>query len=364
MGIPVFFHYSFLLILPFLAWAFGNNLKSMAGYVDIPMSRLQHSPYVWGLMIAMAVFGSVLLHELGHSFVALRKGVKIRGITLMLFGGVAQLEEMPSGPGEEARVALAGPLVSFLVGAVCFLAVPVVGRADHPNLAFSVSYLGYINIFLGVFNLLPAFPMDGGRILRSLLAARLPFVTATKVAASIGKVFAVGFGMLGLIGGNLMLVLVAFYIYIGASQEYQFTIIKANLDGLRVRDLMTTDVATVAPDTTISEILELMMRQRHMGYPVMQGRRLVGCVTLGDVEKLPRERRAAATVGDVMSHDPITAAPDDDVYVALKFLSENGIGRLPVIDKGRLVGILSRSDIMEGFKVRQIVSRRGLARRP
>jgi Zn-dependent protease/CBS domain-containing protein len=356
MGIPVYLHYSFLLILPFLAWAFGNNLKSMVGYVDIPMSRLQYSPYVWGFVIAVAVFGSVLLHELGHSFVAIKKGVKIRGITLMLFGGVAQLEEMPSGPGEEAQVALAGPLVSFLVGAACILSVPAIGRADHPNLAFSVSYLGYINIFLGVFNLIPAFPMDGGRILRSLLAARWPFVAATKVAANVGKVFAVAFGMIGLVGGNLFLVLIAFFIYIGASQEYQFTIIKTSLDGFRVRDLMTTDVASIAPDTSIAVFLEQMMRQRHMGYPVLQGGRLVGCATLEDVEKLRPDQRAVATVGDVMSRDPITVGPDDDIYMALKLLSENGIGRLPVIEDGRLVGILSRSDVMHGFKVRNLTA--------
>lgn len=120
IGIPIYLHFSFLLILPFLAWSFGNNLKALAGYTDVSADRLAYSPYMWGLLIAVSLFASVLLHELGHSWVALRKGVKIRGITLMVLGGVAQMEELPSKPGEEAQVALAGPLVSFLIGTGCY----------------------------------------------------------------------------------------------------------------------------------------------------------------------------------------------------------------------------------------------------
>ena len=354
IGIPIYLHFSFLLILPFLAWSFGNNLKALAGYTDVSADRLAYSPYMWGLLIAVSLFASVLLHELGHSWVALRKGVKIRGITLMVLGGVAQMEELPSKPGEEAQVALAGPLVSFLTGIGCYIALPYLSRQENPNLVFSLSYLGYINIFLGGFNLLPAFPMDGGRVLRALLARRWPFVQATKIAAGVGKVFAFAFGIFGLMGGNLFLVLIAFFVYMGASQEYQFTVIKATLDGFRVRDLMTRDVVSVSADTSVQALVDRMFHERHMGYPVMRGEDMVGCVTLEDIGKVSPEKRATATVADIMTPHLTSVEPDDDIYLALKKISENEIGRLPVLDDGRLVGILSRSDIMRGFQVRQL----------
>ena len=354
MGIPIYLHFSFLLILPLLAWAFGNNLKALAAYTEIPASALGYSPYAWGLLMALALFGSVLLHELGHSYVAVKKKVGIRGITLMLFGGVAQLEEMPTEPGEEAKIALAGPLVSFLVGLGCYWSLSAFDPQAHPNLGFSLSHIGYLNILLGGFNLIPAFPMDGGRILRSLLARRKPFVAATKIAANVGKVFAVLFGLLGVLGGNLFLVLIAFFVYLGASQEYQFTVIKATLDGFRVRDLMSPDVVTVEADSGVQDLIERMLRERHMGYPVVRGREVVGCVTLEDVNKLEPERRATARVADIMSTDLVSTAPDDDIYLALNRMSRNEIGRLPVMEEGRLVGILSRSDVMRGFQLRQL----------
>ncbi len=356
MGIPIYLHYSFLLILPFLAWSFGNNIKSLAGYAEVPVHHLEYSPYVWGFLIALALFGSVLLHELGHSYIALKKQVKIRGITLMIMGGVAQLEEMPTRPGEEAQIALAGPVVSLLVGAGAYLMLPFLGNT-HPNLVFSFSYLGYINIFLALFNLLPAFPMDGGRILRSLLAKRKPFMTATRIAADIGKIFAFAFGIFGLLNGNFVLILIAFFVYMGASQEYHYTVLKTTLDGFQVRDLMNINVITVEAHSTVTDLIDRMTRERHHGYPVVRNGELAGCVTLEDLEKLPPNERQSASVSDIMSTDIISVAPNDDIYLALRRMSENEIGRLPVLDNGRLVGILSRSDIMRGFQLRQLQSR-------
>lgn len=354
MGIPIYLHFSFLLILPFLAWAFGNNIKALANYAAVPVAGLEYSPYVWGLIIALALFASVLLHELGHSYVAMNMQIKIRGITLMILGGLAQLEEMPSKPGEEAKIALAGPVVSFLIGLGCYLALPYVGPKAHPNLTFSISYLGYINVFLGLFNLIPAFPMDGGRILRSLLAKRKSFVAATKIAADVGKAFAFAFGIFGLINGNFVLVLIAFFVYMGASQEYQFTVIKTTLDGFRVRDLMTTDVATVDADASVRDLVDRMMQERHMGYPVVREGKVVGCVTLEDLGKVQPDARDAARVADIMTAEVVSVSPNDDIYLALKQISENEIGRLPVLENGRLVGIISRSDVMRGFQLRQL----------
>ncbi len=354
MGIPILVHYSFLLILPFLVWAIGNNIKALASYAQVPVSRLALSPYMLGLLIVIGLFASVVLHELGHSYVALRKGVGIRSITLMLFGGVAQLEEMPSGPLEEAKMALAGPAVSFVLGFCCNALGLMVPRAENSDLAFALSYLGHMNLFLGAFNLLPAFPMDGGRVLRSVLARWTPFLTATTVAANVGKVLAFALGVLGVFRGDLFLVLIAFFVYIGATQEHEFTVIKSTLDGLRVRDMMTSPVVTVGPEMTVPDLIDKMFRERHTGYPVVQGEVLVGCVTQEDIEKREPDRRSAATVADIMSKEVMGIGPQEDAHVALNKMSDAEIGRLPVIDGEKLVGIVSRTDILRGFKLRQL----------
>lgn len=354
MGIPVYLHLSFLLILPFLAWVFGDNLTALAAFAGVPARAIRYSPYVWGLAMAVALFASVLLHELGHAYVARAKGARIRSITLMLFGGVAQLEEMPSGPGEEARIAVAGPAVSLVTGALCYAAAAYLGPGTGPDVLLSLSYVGYMNLFLALFNLLPAFPMDGGRVLRSLLARRRPFVAATRTAVSVGKVFAYGFGILGLLGGNLFLVLIAFFVYVGATQELHHAVMRTTLDGFRVRDLMASPVVTVDRDAKVSELVERMLRERHMGYPVVDGDAVVGCVTLEDVDRVPLEGRSARTVAEIMTTELITVAPGDDIYRALQAMNEADIGRVLVMDERRLVGILSRSDVLRGFHLRRL----------
>lgn len=352
LGIPILIHFSLLLILPVLTWSIGDQIKEFAALAEIPAGSLALSPYVSGFVVSVALFVSVALHELGHSIVALRYGVRIRRITLMLFGGVAQLESMPTGPWQEAKIAAAGPAVSFGIGLACYSTAGII-PADLADLAFAVAHLGYINLVLGVFNLLPAFPMDGGRILRSVLARWYPFTTATSVAAAVGKAMAVLMGLAGLVGGNLMLVLVAFFVYIGASQEKEFTTLKTTLDGLRVRDLMTSDVSAVSPSLPVEELLDKMLRERHTGYPVVHQSAVVGCVTFEDVTKVSAEDRRAAVVEDIMSRDAIMVRPDEDAYVALNRMSQEEIGRLPVVDDGRLVGIVSRTDIVRGFRLRQ-----------
>lgn len=354
MGIPILFHISFLIILPFLAWAFANNIKSMANIAGISVERLGYSSYYWGFLVAITLFLSVILHELGHSYIALMKGIKIRSITLMLFGGLAQMEEIPEKPGEEAKIALAGPSVSFLIGTVCLIIRFFIDMNHQPGLFFSITYLGYINIFLGLFNIIPAFPMDGGRILRSFLARNRSFVEATRIAADAGKGFAFLFGIWGLLSGNFILIFIAFFIYLGASQEQQLIAIKSTLDGFRVRDLMTANVSTVNPDMTIEALIDKMMTERHMGYPVLKNDDIVGCVTLQDIQKIPPEERMIRKVSDIMSEYIISTTPDEDIYLALKKMSENEIGRLLVIEKNRLVGIISRTDILKGFKIRQL----------
>lgn len=351
--IPVKLHVSFLLVLPFLAWAFGNNLQRMANYMEIRPETLLINPYFLGLIMALSLFFSVLLHELAHSLVAKGKGIEIKSITLMLLGGVAQMEEIPEKPGEEALMALSGPLLSLLLGALLLFAARVIGSSSNDALLL-FTYLGQINIFLGLFNLLPAFPTDGGRILRSLLAQRMPFVKATKLAASFGRGSALLFGFIGLISGNFILLFIAFFIYIGASQEYQMTLLKSTLSGFTVSDLMTRDVVALEEDLTIQELLDKMFKERHSGYPVLAGETILGCVTMEDIQKVSPKEYRQKKVYDIMSKEIKKVHPHDDIYQALRILSTEDIGRLMVVERERLVGIITRSDIMRGFHLQQI----------
>lgn len=351
--IPVKLHISFLLVLPFLAWAFGNNLQRMAQYMEIAPETLFINPYFLGLIMALSLFISVLLHELAHSLVARGKGIEIKNITLMLLGGVAQMEEIPEKPGEEAMMAISGPVLSLGLGVILLLIARMIGdRSGDILLLFT--YLGQINIFLGIFNLLPAFPTDGGRILRSLLAQRMSFIRATKLAASFGRGFALLFGFLGLISGNFILLFIAFFIYIGASQEYQMTLLKSTLSGFTVSDLMTENVVTLEEDLTIQELLDRMFKERHSGYPVLSGETIKGCVTMEDIQKVNPKEYSEKKIYDIMSKEIKKVQPHDDIYQALRILSTEDIGRLMVVDNERLVGIITRSDIMRGFHLQQI----------
>jgi len=353
-GIPVKIHFTFLLIIPFLAWVFGSNFGIIAERAGVPLETLLLNPFLSGLIMALALFFSVLLHELAHSRVAQNQGIAINSITLMLFGGVAHLEEGMENPKKELVIAMAGPLTSLIIGATLLIAFSIYPLQFFPDLRVMGTYLGQINIFLAFFNLIPAFPTDGGRILRSLLARRSSYLDATRIATTAGRIFAFLFVLLGFLSGNFILIFIAFFIFIGASQEYQQTLQRITLIGFKVRDLMTKGVSIIDEDATVKELVEKILAELHSGYPVFSDGNLKGCVTIGDTSKVDPEKRNEYRVRDIMSRDIKKVSPDDDVYQVLKKLSGYDIGRLMVVENEELVGIITRSDIMKGFRLRQI----------
>jgi Zn-dependent protease/predicted transcriptional regulator len=353
-GIPVRIHFTFLLIIPFLAWVFGSNFSIIAERAGIPLESLLLNPFLSGLIMALALFFSVLLHELAHSRVAQNQGIAIKSITLMLFGGVAHLEEGMENPKKELVIAMAGPLTSLIIGATLLIAFSIYPLQFFPDLRVMGTYLGQINIFLAFFNLIPAFPTDGGRILRSLLARRSSYLDATRIATTVGRIFAFLFVLLGFLSSNFILIFIAFFIFIGASQEYQQTLQRITLIGFKVRDLMTKGVSIIDEDATVKELVEKILVELHSGYPVFSDGNLKGCVTIGDTSKVDPEKRNEYRVRDIMSRDIKRVSPDDDVYQVLKKLSGYDIGRLMVVKNEELVGIITRSDIMKGFRLRQI----------
>jgi Zn-dependent protease/CBS domain-containing protein len=365
-GIPIQLDLTFLLVLPLFAWIIATQVEQTAGLLNESLGTgldpavLTDGSLVWvlGAVAAVGLFTGVVLHELGHSVVAIRFGFPIDSITLWLFGGVAQLTEMPEDWKQELAIAIAGPIVSVALGVLsygAFLVLPPSQSAVLESARFLLAYLAAMNVALAAFNMLPGFPMDGGRVLRALLARTRPYARATTIAAEVGKVFAILLGLFGLfVVGNIFLAGLAFFIYIGAAGEARQTTMRAELEGIQVRDVMTPAdrVTTVTTDQSVRELIQTMFRERHTGYPVEENGEVVGLVTLEDARAVREVERDAYTVGDVMTTELYTVSPETDVMDALNELGRNSVGRLVVTDAdGAFRGLLTRSDIMTALSI-------------
>ena len=361
-GIPLKLDLTFLLVLPLFAYIIASqvgatvDLLNTAWGASLPVGPLEEGmlPWLLGITSALGLFAGVVLHELGHSLVAMRYGFPIKSITLWLLGGMAQLSEMPEDWKQELAIAIAGPIVSVGVGLAAFAGF-LLTPTGFPAARFVLGYLALVNVALAVFNLLPAFPMDGGRVLRALLARKRPYARATQLAAEVGKGFAILMGLFGLFGGGgIFLIALAFFIYIAASGEAQQTTLKAAFEGVTVGDVMTPgeDVDTVGRDLSVADLIDRMFRERHTGYPVIENGSLVGMVTLEDARGVEEVERDAYRVEDVMTDDLHTIGADEDAMAAMNRMNEHRIGRLVVTDEtGSLVGLLSRSDLMTALNI-------------
>jgi Zn-dependent protease/CBS domain-containing protein len=359
-GIPIRLNFTFLLILPVFAWVIGSQV----GYwvetfntiwgLGLAVAPLEAGsmPWILGILGAVGLFAGVVLHELGHSLVAIRYGYPINSITLWLLGGVAQLDEQPEDWRHELVIALAGPAVSIVIGIASYVAIFVV-PATVGGARFVLAYLALMNVVLAVFNLLPGFPMDGGRVLRALLARNRPFARATQIAAEVGKAFAILMGLIGLLVPNFVLIALAFFIYIGASSEAQRTTMNAAFEDVAVSDIMTPrdEIDAVPPNQSVAELIEQMFRQRHTGYPVMDQGRLVGMVTLADAREVAEVERDAYLVEDVMTTQVETIDAESNAMVAFETMQRAGIGRLIVTRDEEVAGLISRTDLMTALDI-------------
>jgi len=366
-GIPILIHYSFILVIPLFAWIIGSQITLTTEMlnelflvpVDTTLITTGYIPYLLGTIVAFGLFAGVLVHELAHSLVARKKGIRINSITLMIFGGIATMDEGVPDPKAELPMALVGPIASLFVGLVCcgiVYAVPAV--TTNPAIAgvliFIFGYLGVLNIILFAFNLLPAFPMDGGRVLRAWLATRMPLHRATKIAADIGKGFAIVFGLIGLFFFSPFLILIALFIYIGASMESTAVKYSYLLQDVTVGDMMSSPVISVSPTLPVTQVITMMYSSKHLGFPVVERDTLIGMVTLADVNRMASIDREAMQVRDIMTRDPITLPPTAPVIDALKIMSARNFGRIPVVHDGKILGIVTRTDIIKVTELKQI----------
>ena len=377
-GIPVKLHVSFILAIPLFAWLIGRDVELTArliegffnaaagvfGFlpvisIDTSLVAVAMNPYVVGVVVALGLFFGVFIHELAHCLLALRHGIKIHSITLLILGGVSSIEDDLPDPRHELPMALAGPLTSLGLGLLFWiLAYGVYAAALSPAVAgaslFVLGYLALLNIMLFLFNLIPAFPMDGGRVLRAFLATRMPLARATKLAADIGKGFAVLMGIAGvLLVFNPILIIIAFFIYIGADQESMMVRYNVLLKDLRVTDVMTRDVLTVPPATTVPELIRMMYATKHLAFPVVDQGALVGLVTLDDVHRTPEIDRDAKQVKDIMTRTLVTLPPDALLTAAFRLMTQQGIGRIPIVEGSTLAGIVTRTDILRVMELRE-----------
>ncbi len=320
------------------------------------------------IMSALLLFVSVLLHEFSHSLVAQKFGIEINGIVLFLFGGIAQLRSEPEDPRSELYIAAAGPLCSLILG-IFFLGLHhLLEPVSSEALQAMLWYLGYLNIALVAFNILPGFPLDGGRIARAVIWYYTDNLRrATKIVSNIGRGLAfliIGTGLLNMLAGyfiqGLFLIFLGMFLQQASIRGYQFVSLREGLSNYKVADLMTPDPHTVPPDITLQELVDhYFYRFKVHSFPVTSGDELIGFITIKNVKSIPRDEWNRIPVKQVMHpiDKMISLSPKEDAFGVLQMMLEHNTGRMPVLENGKIVGILTRRDIMEFVSMREEISR-------
>ncbi len=348
-GIDVRIHFTFPLIL---LWA-GLQFGLVGGST---------SAALFGVIVIALLFVLVTLHELGHSFAALYYGVPVKQIVLSPIGGLAQLERMPEKPVQEFVIAVAGPAVNVAVALLMAPIIPLMGlqltdfaAALSLNAGLTVTavfiYVFFYNIVLAVFNLLPAFPLDGGRIFRSLLAMKLDYVQATQIASYIGRGFAVMLGLYALFNGGIFMIFIAVFIYLAAGQEAAAVRYRNTLRGYTVADVYSPTAYTLNPYNNLQQVVNLMMMSGQTSFPVVQDERLEGFVTQQDLGAAMQTRGSHTWTNMIMRRDVKPVSPAMPLVEAQERLLTEQLEALPVVDNGRYLGLVGRWQIQQFFRL-------------
>jgi Zn-dependent protease/predicted transcriptional regulator len=341
-GIGVYVHATFSIIILWVAithWAEGEGFEGILA----------------GVLFVLAIFACVVFHEFGHALMAQRFGIGTRDITLLPIGGVARLERMPEDPKQELAVALAGPAVNVGIAAGLYGWLWLTSSLlPFENLGVVAGpfweRLMVINVFLVVFNMLPAFPMDGGRVVRALLAQRMSYVRATQLAASLGQGMALLFGLIGFFS-NPFLLFIAFFVWIGATQEASMVQIRSALGGIPVNHAMVTDYHTLAPEDNLERAIEMILAGSQQDFPVVEKAAVVGVLTRQDLLRVLAERGKTALVSEVMQRDIQVVDSSEMLESAFQRLQACQCHTLPVQRSGQLVGLLTMDNVGEFISI-------------
>ena len=351
-GIAIRMHITFPLILIWAALRFG--VFSGGGWGGA----------LFGVIVIILLFVIVIMHELGHSLAALRFGVPVKQIVLLPIGGVAQLSRIPEKPVQEFVIAIAGPLVNFglaivlaLIGFIPGLSIDwsnlpaLLEGAEGFSLASIFAYISVSNLFLGIFNLLPAFPMDGGRVLRALLATQLDYVQATNIAVYVGQAMAWLFGLWGFLGGGFFVILLAVFIFAGASQERQLVQVRNVLRGLTVEQAYSREPHRLAPHSTLRDAVDLTFSSFQADFPVCDDERLVGLLTHTRLLEALDRYSPDMLVSEVMEAEIEPVRPQDGLFAVQQRLAESNLDALPVVDQDRFLGLITNRDVSEVYRL-------------
>lgn len=348
-GIDVYVHATFFMLLAWIALSYWRESQSFAAVVE-------------GVGFILALFACVVLHEFGHALTARRYGIRTRDITLLPIGGLARLERMPDVPIQELWVALAGPAVNAVIAVVLFAGLHASGawqsitRVGVATGAFAERVM-LANVVLAVFNLLPAFPMDGGRALRALLATRMEYMRATQRAAAIGQGMAVLFGFMGL-QGNPMLIFIALFVWIGAGQEASMVQMKSVLSGIPLRRAMLTRFRALTPTSTLGDAVDLLLTGSQQDFPVVADGRVEGMLTRSDLVKALTRSGRDASVRDVMTRECPAADASEMLETVLGRLQGRDCHTIPVLERGVLIGLVTMDNVGEFLTIQAAERRR------
>ena len=336
-GIPIYIHGTFLILVAFVLvgdWLRDRNLAAALA----------------GLTFVLAIFGTVVLHELGHALMARRYGIRTRDITLLPIGGLARLERMPEVPRQELWVALAGPAVNIAIAAVTYALLVVTSAATPDSIFFiprdTIGRFLEVNVWLAVFNMIPAFPMDGGRALRALLAERLDYVRATRIAASVGQGLALVFGVVGLLV-NPFMIFIALFVWVGASSEAASTTTRSVMTGVPLSSAMITDFRVLRAGDPLARAVNLVLTGSQRDFPVVESDRVVGVLTRDALTAALADSGLETPVAEVMERTFETADANEMLDQVFSRLEACRCQVLPVLQGGRLVGILTPENVAE-----------------
>lgn len=355
-GVEVGIHPSWLIIFGLITWSLA------VGFLPSQLPGLSATEaWLIGAITAILMFASVVLHELAHSFVAIRHGLPVHSITLFLFGGVSNLTAESKDPRTEFLIAIVGPLTSFVIAAVAWV-VASLPLDDRVVVAFA--YLAVINVLLGGFNLIPGYPLDGGRVFRSIVwRATGSMRRATEIAGGLGRFVGYGFmawGIFLFFNGNLLGGLwtgaIGWFLENAAGNSVSQLMFDQRLAGLRVRDAFTPDASAAPPGLSVADLIESwFLHDRRRAVLVADNGRLVGIVTLGDVQEVPAEARARTPIAQVMTGPDglVTTTPDASLRDAAETLSGHEFDQLPVVEEGRALGLITRADVIREFRIRE-----------
>jgi Zn-dependent protease/CBS domain-containing protein len=343
-GIRVELHVTFLLFLLWAALSQGLLTGNVLGAVS-------------GVALLLSVFGCVLLHELGHALTARRFGIRTRDIVLLPIGGVARLQRMPDRPSQELLVALAGPAVNLVIAAVLALLLSQL-HAPGPMTGEILQTLLQINVLMLTFNLIPAFPMDGGRVLRALLAMRLPYVRATRIAVGVGQGIALLFAVIGFgVFHNPMLIFIGLFVFLMAGEEQALVRARATMSGFPVRSAMITEFDTLETTDPLQRAVDLLMSGGQQDFPVLENGAPVGILSRTDLVAALKSHGAHASVGEVLQREAQMADPSEPLEDVFQRMRERRRSALPVVSAGRLVGMVTTENVGELLLVQDALRR-------